>query len=46
MSEPEDLIEKWRGIVEHETLPRSGLTPEGHIYKECADQLEEVIQNE
>lgn len=38
------LIDKWRYSQENQTLPRSGLTNEGEIYKQCADELESVIK--
>lgn len=37
------LVAEWREEQERATLPRSGLTGEGHVYKTCADQLEAVL---
>lgn len=39
-----ELVEEWREHQEDCNLPRSGLTNEGHIFKECADELEELIE--
>lgn len=37
------LVEDWRESQADCDLPRSGLTDEGYVFKECADELEERI---
>ena len=41
--ELEKLVKQWRDKQEESTLPSSGLTGEGHMVKQCADELEQLI---
>jgi len=43
VSDLRELVETWREDQARCDLPRSGLTNEGVMLKECADKLEELV---
>jgi len=42
----EAQIAEWRDKQERMNLPKSGLTGEGAVIKECADEVEELLQEQ